>query len=69
LLYGSDEHEWHWISSHQPDEVLIIQFFDSDAEKAGLGSGWGVVHSSVNFERTEAEEVRESIEVRCPIML
>lgn len=68
LAYGSDKHEWHWISNQQPDEVLIIQFFDSEAEKAGLGPAGGVIHSSVTLEGTEDEEARESVEVRCTVM-
>ncbi len=27
LAYGSDQHEWHWISNQQPDEVLVLNFF------------------------------------------
>ncbi|KAG4442099.1 hypothetical protein IFR05_002385, partial [Cadophora sp. M221] len=30
LAYGRDSHEWFWISSQEPDEVLVIQLFDSD---------------------------------------
>ena len=68
LAYGSEKHEWHWISNQQPDEVLIIQLFDSEAEKNGLGVAGGVMHSSVQIEGTENEEARESIEVRCTVI-
>lgn len=62
---GSDKHAWHWISNQQPEELLVIQFFDSDYEKSGLGIAGGVLHSSVDLEGMEKEEPRESLEVRC----
>ena len=68
LAYGSDAHDWYWISNQQPDEVLVIQLFDSEAERDGLGVAGGVVHSSVHLEGTEDEEARESIEVRCTVI-
>jgi hypothetical protein len=68
LAYGSEKHEWHWISNQEPDEVLVIQLFDSDAEKNGLGVAGGVMHSSVHIEGTESEEARESVEVRCTVI-
>lgn len=68
LAYGSDKHEWHWISNQHPDEVLIIQLFDSEAERNGLGIAGGVMHSSVHIEGTEDEEARESVEVRCTVI-
>ena len=68
LAYGSEQHEWHWISNQQSDEVLIIQLFDSDAEKEGRGIAGGVMHSSVQIEGTEGEEARESVEVRCTVI-
>lgn len=68
LAYGSSEHGWHWISNQQPDEVLVIQLFDSEAEKNSLGVAGGVMHSSVQIEGTEEEEARESVEVRCIVI-
>ncbi|KAN0098487.1 GA4 desaturase [Hyaloscypha variabilis] len=68
LAYGSEGHAWHWISNQQPDEVLIIQLFDSEAEKSGLGVAGGVMHSSVHIDGTEYEEARESVEVRCTVI-
>lgn len=68
LAYGSDSHAWHWISNQQSDEVLVIQFFDSEAEMNGLGVAGGVMHSSVQIQGTEEEEARESIEVRCTVI-
>jgi len=68
LAYGSEKHEWHWISNQQPDEVLIIQLFDTEAEKNGLGVAGGVMHSSVDIEGTEGEEPRESLETRCTVI-
>jgi len=68
LAHASENHAWHWISNQEPDEVLVIQLFDSDAEKNGLGVAGGVMHSSVEIEGTENEEARESIEVRCTVI-
>jgi len=68
LAYGSETHEWHWISNQEPDEVLIIQLFDSEAEREGRGVAGGVMHSSVHIEGTEDEEARESVEVRCTVI-
>lgn len=31
IPYGSDIHAWHWISNQEPDEVLVIQLFGSEA--------------------------------------
>jgi hypothetical protein len=68
LAYGSEKHAWHWIPNQEPDEVLIIQLFDSEAERNGLGVAGGVMHSSVHIEGTEMEEARESVEVRCTVI-
>ena len=61
----SDTHEWYWIEDQTPEEVVVITFFDSDAEKdGGLASG-GILHSSVELPGTEDQELRESVELRC----
>ncbi|KAH7356411.1 hypothetical protein BKA65DRAFT_592029 [Rhexocercosporidium sp. MPI-PUGE-AT-0058] len=65
LAYGSDDHEWYWISKQDPDEVFVIQLFDSDAERERRGVAGGVMHSSVSIQGTEEEDARESVEVRC----
>jgi hypothetical protein len=65
LAHGSDEHEWYWIKEQRPEEVFVIQLFDSEAEKEGRGVAGGVMHSAVTLEGTEHEEARESVEVRC----
>jgi hypothetical protein len=62
---GEGEHEWFWIKEQTPEEVLVIQLFDSEAEKEGRGVAGGVMHSAVSLEGTEEEEARESVEVRC----
>lgn len=62
LAYGSDEHKWCWIWNMELEEVVVIQLFDSEAEKRGY---CGVMHSSVDVPGTEHEPARESIEVRC----
>ena len=62
LAYANDTHKWCWIWDMQPEEVIIIQLFDSEAEKRGY---CGVMHSSVDVPGTEHERARESIEVRC----
>jgi GA4 desaturase len=68
LAHGSEGHAWHWISDQRPDEVLIIQLFDSEAEKNGVGVAGGVMHSSAQIEGTEEEEARESVEVRSTVI-
>jgi hypothetical protein len=62
LAYGADQHSWCWIWDMQPEEVVVIQLFDSEAEKSGM---CGVMHSSVDVPGTENEAPRESIEIRC----
>lgn len=62
LAHGSDTHEWFWIKDQRPEEVLMIQLFDSHLEKEGRMSG--AIHSAVTLEATEREDARESVEVR-----
>jgi hypothetical protein len=62
LAYGSDQHDWCWIWNMQPEEVIVIQLFDSEAESNDM---CGVMHSSVDVPGTEQEPPRESLEVRC----
>jgi hypothetical protein len=62
LAYGADQHSWCWIWNMQPEEVVVIQLFDNEAEKNGM---CGVMHSSVDVPGTENEAPRESIEIRC----
>lgn len=83
LSYGPvDEagkrHDWHFISNHEPEEVLVIQLFDNQMEArsaliqsdadANQGSGHalsGVVHSAFELEGQDYDgEARESLEVR-----
>jgi hypothetical protein len=64
LAHGR-EHEWYWIKEQRPEEVLVIQLFDSAAEREGRGVAGGVMHSAVGIEGTEGEEARESVEVWC----
>ncbi|KAI2464823.1 GA4 desaturase [Annulohypoxylon bovei var. microspora] len=60
----SDNHKWHWIDKQTPEEVLILRFFDSDAEGNGFVAGGGSFHSSVELPGTENEAARESLEIR-----
>jgi hypothetical protein len=64
-MEGNGEHEWYWIKNQRPEEVFVIQLFDSEAEREGRGVAGGVMHSAVGIEGTEGEEARESVEVRC----
>jgi len=61
---GSQSHEWYWVSNQKPEEVLVINLFDSDKEKETVAAG-GTLHSSVELDNTEIEEARESLELRC----
>ena len=62
LAYASESHKWCWIWNMEPEEVVVIQLFDSEADSKGY---CGVMHSSVDVPGTETEPARESIEVRC----
>ncbi|KAI1449074.1 GA4 desaturase [Annulohypoxylon stygium] len=64
VLRYSDKHKWHWIDKQTPEEVLILRFFDSDAEGEFVAGG-GSFHSSVELPGTENEASRESLEIRC----
>lgn len=61
----SEGHKWFWIEEQKPEEVVIITFFDSDAEKDGGPASGGILHSSVELQGTEGQELRESVEIRC----
>jgi hypothetical protein len=61
----SESHKWFWVEEQKPEEVVVITFFDSDAEKDSGPSSRGVLHSSVELPGTEDQEVRESVELRC----
>jgi hypothetical protein len=65
LAYGSENHKWCWIWDMEPQDVVVIQLFDSEAEKKGY---CGVMHSSTEVPGTENEPARESIEVRCTVI-
>ncbi|KAI1806924.1 GA4 desaturase [Daldinia bambusicola] len=61
----SQGHKWCWIEGQKPEEVLILTFFDNDAEAEGRVAAGGAFHSSVEVPGTEGEVARESLEVRC----
>ncbi|KAI1455512.1 GA4 desaturase [Annulohypoxylon moriforme] len=64
VIRYSANHKWHWIDKQTPEEVLILRFFDSDAEREFVAGG-GSFHSSVELPGTENEAPRESLEIRC----
>ncbi|KAI1211997.1 GA4 desaturase [Annulohypoxylon truncatum] len=64
VIRYSENHKWHWIDKQTPEEVLILRFFDSDAE-GGFVAGGGSFHSSLELPGTENEAPRESLEIRC----
>ena len=55
--------KWLYLQNQRPDEVLILQFFDSDAEKKGRPVG--VLHGSPELVGVDNNDWRESFEVRC----
>jgi hypothetical protein len=61
----SESHKWFWVEEQKAEEVVIITFFDSDAEKDGGPASGGILHSSVELPGTEDQELRESVELRC----
>lgn len=60
----SKRHQWYWIDSQTPEEVLILRFFDSLAEGQSRTAG-GVLHSSLELPGTAHQPARESVELRC----
>lgn len=66
LARYSEGHKWYWVDGMRPEEVLVIGLFDSEREKEDPIAGGGTLHSSIDLgEVDEAEEARESIELRC----
>ncbi|KAI1417351.1 hypothetical protein F5Y13DRAFT_177208 [Hypoxylon sp. FL1857] len=65
LARYSDKHRWYWIDKQTPQDVLVLRFFDSDAEADGRVSAGGTFHSSVELPGMENEAPRESLEIRC----
>ena len=65
LARYSEGHKWFWIEDMKPEEVLVIGLWDSSREKDGGCSSGGTLHSSVELDGKENEEVRESLELRC----
>ncbi|KAJ9605932.1 hypothetical protein H2200_009781 [Cladophialophora chaetospira] len=59
---ASPSHSWHYASGMTPDEVLMLQIFDTN--KAADGSSRRTLHSAFAHPNDEALEPRESIEVR-----
>ena len=55
--------KWYWMPEQQPDELLIIKFADTAAEKNPSVAG-GCPHLSPEIPGTEDEEPRLSIEAR-----
>ncbi|KAI0116560.1 hypothetical protein F4776DRAFT_656243 [Hypoxylon sp. NC0597] len=65
LATYSEDHKWYWIDKQTPQEVLVLRFFDSDAEGDGRVAAGGTFHSSVELPGMENEAPRESLEIRC----
>ena len=61
----SESHKWFWVEEQKPEEVVVITFFDSNAEKDGGPASGGILHSSVELPGTEDKQLRESVELRC----
>ena len=59
----SERQKWYWLKDQQPDEVLILQFFDSHAKQEGRP--FGVFHASPELIGVDNVDHRESFEVRC----
>ena len=57
------QHKWYWMPEQTPEEVLILKFADTAAEKdASIAGGCG--HVSPVVEGMEDGDPRNSIEVR-----
>ena len=57
------QQRWYWMPEQKPDELLIIKFADTDAEKDSSIAG-GCPHLSPIIPGTEQAEPRLSIEAR-----
>ncbi|MCJ1466764.1 hypothetical protein MMC07_005384 [Pseudocyphellaria aurata] len=57
---ANEQHQWYYLYGQRPDEVTLIKCFDSKTD----GRARRVPHSAFVNPATEAEEPRESIEVR-----
>ncbi|KAI1404442.1 GA4 desaturase [Hypoxylon fuscum] len=59
------EHVWGYLSEQQPDEVLALKFYDSEALRRGDGSVKLMCpHSAFQIQGMENEPVRRSCELR-----
>ena len=59
-----DSLQWYYLSKQEPDEVLLIKFFDSAAlgeDSQEAGAPW---HASPEIGDAEGDSARESIELR-----
>ncbi|OCT49996.1 GA4 desaturase family protein [Cladophialophora carrionii] len=59
---SNPNHAWYYASGMTPDEVLMLQIFDTN--KAPDGSSRRTLHSAFSHPDDQALEPRESIEVR-----
>jgi hypothetical protein len=59
----SKEQKWYWIREQSDDEVLVIRFFDSHAEKEGRLVG--TPHVSLELLDVGEGDPREGVEARC----
>jgi hypothetical protein len=55
------EHKWYYLHEQQPDEVVAFKIYDGDLDSESNGTP----HTAVHIPRTEGEENRVSIELRC----
>ncbi|KAJ7503132.1 GA4 desaturase [Mycena galericulata] len=59
------KHAWRYLSQQQPDEILALKFYDSEALRRGDGSVKLMCpHSAFRIEGMEEEPVRRSCELR-----
>jgi hypothetical protein len=54
------QHEWHYMSEMQPDEMVVFKGFDTKQDMPG----WRCPHTAFRLEGSESEATRESIEAR-----
>lgn len=59
----AQQQRWYWLKDQKPDEVLVVQFFDSHASQEGRPVG--APHGSPELLGIENDDWRESFEVRC----
>jgi len=61
---ASSSLQWYYLSQQEPDEVLLVKFFDSAALGEDSQEAGAPFHASPEIGAAEGDSPRESIELR-----